>query len=218
MILRFRTTYTDEMPPIENGLDRLARWVRPLADRRVLVISGVVAVALMAVMFASSGRGSLAAVADRCGQPAPDVRFTTSPAGLQQFMEGCGEAGRAAYRDLQLLDLVYPAASGLFLASLLACLLPWAVRRDSGRIAALAALPLLGAVLDYTENVGAWMLLASHPDPVAPVARLMGIASATKQLAMWGSMFLVATALVMAAVTRAHGWYRGDDHRVDSVG
>jgi hypothetical protein len=191
---------------------------RLLANRRLLLISGAVALALMALMFASSGRGSLAAVADRCGQPAPDVRFTTSPEELHQFLDGCGEAGRAAYRDLQLIDLVYPAAFGLFLAAALSFLLPRAFPRWSGRVPALAVLPLVGAALDYTENVGAWVLLARYPDPVLPVARLLGIASAAKQLVMWVSVLLVVVSLVGTIVLRLRRRVmRRESRRVEPV-
>lgn len=186
-----------------NTLDHLATRMARLARRRTLLISGVVTVPLAIVLFASSGTSSLAAVADRCGAPAPDVRFTTSPEGIQSFLAGCGAAGRSAYRDLQLLDLLYPAAFGLFLATAMALLVPLAWRGGSPRWRAVAAIPLLGAAFDYVENAAAWTLLVRYPEPATWVARILGTASAAKQTTMWASALLVLAGLGGAAVERA---------------
>jgi hypothetical protein len=181
----------------------LATHMQRLARRRVLLVSGALCVGLAGVMFASSGTGSLAAVADRCGQPAPDVRFTTSPEGVHQFLDACGEAGRAAYRDLQVLDLLYPAAVGVFLASALALVLTKAARRARRpALPALAALPLLASACDYVENTAAWILLLRHPDQQTGVATILGTASALKQVLTWASIVLLAGGLVGALVIR----------------
>ena len=179
------------------ALDHLTRR---LASRRLLLVSGAVAVALATVLFATSGPASLAAVADRCGQPAPDVRFTTSAEGVATFLAGCGHAGRAAYRDLQLLDLVYPAAIGTFLAAALALLLPRVLPAASDRVRLVVLVPLLGALADYTENLAAWALLARYPEPATWAAHLLGIASAAKQTLNWASFTLVALALAAALI------------------
>ena len=78
----------------------------------------------------------------------PDVRFYTPGDEVTQFLTGCGEAGRDAYRDLQVADLFYPAVSGLFLASALALVLS-RLSRPGSAVIALAALPFLGSAFDY---------------------------------------------------------------------
>lgn len=177
---------------------------RRLADRRVLVVAGILATGLALVLFATAGRGSLAAVAGACGTPAPDTRFTTSATDVEAFLAACGEGGRAAYRDLQLVDLVYPATLGVFLASALGLLVP---RVRPGRplprgARLLPLLPLVAAAADYTENLCAWWLLSAWPQvPVVP-AHLLGIASATKQITSWASGLLVVGLLVAVAVRR----------------
>ena len=183
-----------------HALDRLSAAMTHLARRRVLLISGAVTVALAVVLFASSGASSLAAVADRCGQPAPDVRFTTSPEAVESFLAGCGDAGRSAYRDLQVVDLVYPAAFGLVLAAALALLVPRALPAASPRWRALAVVPLVGAAFDYLENLAAWTLLVRYPEPAVWAARVLGTASAAKQVTMWASAALVLVGLVGALV------------------
>jgi hypothetical protein len=179
-----------------SSIDHLSTTMRRFGDRRVLVASGALCFVLAAVMFGTSGTGSLAQVAERCGQAAPDVRFTSSPEQVQGFLTACGAAGREAYRDLQLLDLVYPAAVGTFLAAALASVLSRAARRT--RVVALAALPLLASGFDYLENLAAWVLLARYPDPLPWVARLLGLASAGKQSLMWASITILAVGIVVA--------------------
>lgn len=186
---------------------RVARAIGRLADRRVLVVSGILATGLGLVLFATAGRGSLAAVADACGAPAPDTRFTTSAPDLEAFLAACGEEGRAAYRDLQLVDLAYPAALGVFLASAIGLLLPQ-VRpgRPLPRGARLLPLlPVLAAAADYTENVCAWWLLAAWPQVATVPAHLLGIASATKEVASWASGLLVVGLLAAVAARRVRG-------------
>src|SRR5688572_7020209 len=64
-----------------------------------------------------------------CGQPALDVRAYWTAADATSLLQACGAPGRQAYVDLQLLDLLYPAASGAMLLVVTALLL----RRYGGR-------------------------------------------------------------------------------------
>ncbi len=189
---------------MSNPTTHTAGLLRSLANWKVLIVSGVVAAGLAVVLFASSGPGSIAAVDAACGDTPPDVAFYTAPADIDSFLVGCGVDGRAAYRDLQIVDLFYPAASGVFMASALAL----ALRRRTvfGRPAAmLAALPLIGAGFDYVENVAAWVLLATFPSEGAVAASLMGMASAAKQALNWTAGVILIGALVVAVVR----WLRG---------
>ncbi|MEZ5143597.1 MAG: hypothetical protein R2726_13925 [Acidimicrobiales bacterium] len=185
-----------------TAIDRLSDRLHALASRRLLLASGAVTVVLATTMFATSGRFSLAAIETACTAPAPDVRFTTSADDLASFLAACGDVGRAAYRDLQLLDLAYPAALGLFLGASLALLLPRTVAADHARARLLIAVPLLAAVFDYLENAAAWVLLTRFPDEPSTVLHLLGVASAAKQLASWASALLVLACLAGALVQR----------------
>ena len=101
----------------------LSHAMRKLATWWVLAVTAGVFVVFAVAFFATSLPFSIAHVTSLCGAPPPDVRFYTPADGVTQFLTGCGEAGRAAYRDLQVADLFYPAVSGLFLASALAVVL-----------------------------------------------------------------------------------------------
>ena len=101
----------------------LSHAMRKLATWWVLAVTAGVFVVFAVAFFATSLPFSIAHVTSLCGAPPPDVRFYTPADGVTQFLTGCGEAGRDAYRDLQVADLFYPAVSGLFLASALAVVL-----------------------------------------------------------------------------------------------
>lgn len=184
-------------------LAAVARTMGRLAPWRVWVAVTVVFAGSASVFFSSGAPFSLATVEALCGAPALDVRFWSSAAEVGSFLTACGQAGRVAYRNMQVADLFYPAVMGLFMASSLAAVLSrLAPRRPA--ILALAALPLVGTVLDYTENLFAWVGLVAYPEEPATNA-LLGIASAAKSTTFWiaGTVLLgAAIALAVAGVRR----------------
>ncbi len=178
--------------------ERLNSISRRLARRPLFVASGALWLGLAAVLFAWPGRFSLAAVAEACGVPAPDVAFAPSVAETTAFVEGCGESGLVAYRDLQIVDLLYPAAGALFLMVVLAFLL----QRIMPRAAWLALLPLAAALGDYLENAAAWVLITVGPGEALWAASVLQAGSAVKVVLSWGSWLLV-TGLLVALAARA---------------
>lgn len=155
----------------------------------VLVLFGLAA----AAMFLWPGL--VTRVADQCGQPALDVRGYWNAADAAAVLEGCGEPGRRAYVHLQLLDLVYPAASGAALVLVTALLL----RRYGGRgwFLLIPALVMVG--FDYAENVAVWTLLLSWPEVDPVVAAVGGVVTAVKRVAGFVA-FSIPIALGLAAL------------------
>ena len=178
---------------LSHAMRKLATWWVPALTAGVFVVFAV-------AFFATSLPFSIANVTSLCGAAPPDVRFYTPGDEVTQFLTGCGEAGRAAYRDLQVADLFYPAVSGLFLASALALVLS-RLSRPGSAVIALAALPLLGSAFDYLENVAAWIALTAFPGPAETTAGLLGVASIAKQAISWASWLLLLLA-VGCLVTR----------------
>jgi hypothetical protein len=170
--------------------------VRKIADRRLLAVSGALWLSLAFVLFAWHGRFSIAAVADACGLEPPDVRFAPAAADTQAFLAACGDDGLTAYRDLQLVDLIYPAATALFLAVVLALLL----RSVAPRVAWLAFLPVAAAVGDYLENAAAWVLLGVGGPDATGAAVVLQVGSAVKVAMSWASWLLVTVLLIAFAV------------------
>ena len=174
-------------------LSRSAGWAAGLF--------GTLWVALAGLLFLSPGRFSLAAVADACGMAAPDVVFAPSAERTLSFIAACGQSGLASYRDLQLVDLLYPAIGALFAAALLV----WLSGRFAPPLWALAAVPLAAGLADYAENVCAWTLLVA-PDPGGTsAASALQFASGIKHVLSWVTWMLVLVLLVVAAV----GAWRG---------
>jgi hypothetical protein len=175
--------------------DRLSSKVARLADRRLLVVSGTAWLGLAALLFVWRGRFSLAAVANACGREAPDVRFAPAAAQTESFIAGCGAEGLAAYRDLQVVDLFYPAAGAAFLVVVLAYLLG----RVAPRAGWLALVPLAAALGDYMENASAWVLIVGASGS-SWAASVLQLGSALKVVATWVSWLMVTGLLIGLAV------------------
>ena len=190
---------------LSHAMQKMATWW-------VLAVTGGVFVLFAAAFFATSLPFSIAHVTSLCGVAPPDVRFYTPSDGVTQFLAGCGDAGRDAYRDLLVADLFYPAVSGLFLASALAVVLSRSSRPGSPVIA-LAALPLLGSAFDYLENVAGWTALAAFPGPAETAAGLLGVASIAKQVVSWASwlLLLLAIGCLVVRVCRHRHQAKGRD-------
>jgi len=184
----------------------LSHAMRKLASWWVLAVTGGVFVVFAIAFFATALPFSIVHVTSLCGAAPPDVRFYTPPDGVTRFLTGCGEAGRDAYRNLQVADLFYPAVSALFLASALAVVLS-RLSRPGSPLIAMAALPLLGSAFDYLENVAAWTALMAFPGPAETGASLLGGASIAKQAVSWSSWLLLLLAvgcLVIRVLRRRH--------------
>lgn len=165
-----------------------------LASWPMVTITGAVLAVFGYVFFATSAPFAIPAVEEACGASPLDMRPYSSADDVASFLEGCGETGRQAYRNLQLADVFYPAVSGLFLASALALTLTHLFPRHP-RARRLSAVALLGAGLDYAENFFAWRALAAYPDVTASNG-LLGIASAAKTAVFW-----VAGIILIAGLT-----------------
>ena len=153
-----------------------------------------------AVFFGSGAGFAIPQVQQVCGQAPPDMRFTSTAAAVHDFLDGCGPAGREAYRALQIADLFYPLVFAVFLASSLALALRLAVPSRPSLVT-LAAVPFLPSAFDYSENACAWLALAAWPHP-GVADGLLGLFSATKTATSWAAVTLVLLALGALAVTR----------------
>ena len=124
-----------------------------------------------------------------------------SPRTLEAFLAGCGAPGLQAYHDLQVIDLLYPAAAAAFLTVALAFLL----RDASPRLAWLAVLPAVAALGDYAENAAAWVLISTEPSTLPwAAAATMQAGSAAKFILSWASWLALATLLIGRIPTLYH--------------
>ncbi len=180
-----------------------ARRVKTSVTLVVLAMAwGVMA----SILFLSSGKSSLAAVEAACGSPAPDVRPAASVESVRTFIDHCGTAGIAAYRDLQLIDLLYPITMAS-LQALALMTLALDLRRRGRRIplVTLAGLPFVAAAGDYTENVGAWALIVRGVNQTTWAEQMMVVGSAVKVVAScatWCALIVVLAGWVFDAWRR----------------
>lgn len=131
-------------------------------------------------------------VAQDCSLP-PDQLIAWTPKDARDFTTACNSS---AYLQLRLLDMLFPLFSA---ASVTSWILIAARKLRLGRKLALvlAAVPVLGMVFDYVENLVLWLLYFIH-DIADPVLQVGGFASALKSpLVMLG----LAIMCLLGAVT-----------------
>ena len=172
--------------------------VRSLGSWRFWIPSAAVFFVFAAIFFQSSAPFSISEVESACGQAPPDVQNFTTGDDVSGFLDACGADGRAAYRNMQIADLFYPAVYGLFVASSLALSLA-RTSLSSRWVSRAVALPFVGAGFDYLENIFAWIALASYPGDASTNA-LLGLAGAAKAATYWISgLVLIGTLVVLVA-------------------
>lgn len=188
--------------PREPVVSALARAMARLASWRVWIVSAFLFGPFAGVFFGSSAPFAIPTVEAACGQAPPDVRFSSSAADVNGFLDSCGVVGREAYRSLQVADLFYPMVFAVFMASSLALAIS-RLAPGRRRLLALAAVPLVASAFDYVENACAWLALAAFPDAAA-TSSVLGLASAGKSLTSWaaGILFLGALAALAVATFR----------------
>jgi hypothetical protein len=90
-------------------------------------------------------------------------------------------AAKSLLNWFQLVDLVFPFAYGLFLSSIITCLLVNIDSKDTKAIW-LNLLPFAAAAFDLLENAGIFAMARIHPAPYPVVALLASAANAIKFL------------------------------------
>ena len=131
--------------------------------------------------------------------------FDMSPTGYSyqqaiDLLSRLGEEGRNFYLSTQLvLDLFYPLLFGLCYFSLLQWLIK--VIKLKGRAwSVLSFVPFLVFALDYTENVGIWLMLSHYPDlseGLVTISSAFTVAKSTSTMVYFTVLLVV---LILAGV------------------
>lgn len=198
MTLQHSSLHPAEQADDKAQSSRSELLMRSLGSWQFWISSAAVFLVFAAIFFQSSAPFSISEVESTCGQAPPDVQYFTSGDDVSGFLDACGAEGRAAYRNMQIADLFYPAVYGLFFASSLA--LSLAKTSLSRRwVSRAVALPFVGAGFDYVENIFAWIALASYPGDASTNA-LLGLAGTAKAATYWISgLVLIGTLVVLVA-------------------
>lgn len=174
--------------------NRLTRAVRWSAGRPLPLLVLVFVVLLWLISF-SSFAFSEASIARAYGTGTLDLQLGADAAQARDTLLRLGASGRQAYDGFQLVDLFFPASYALALSGLI-----WRTWQGERRAWVIwpAALPVLGAALDYLENALVRVALTTFPDVSDPVLTTSTTVTTVKLSLSYASQALVAIGLLVA--------------------
>ena len=136
----------------------------------------------------------------------PDLSLVYTPEDLYQMAEGYGGEGRAEYIKMRVtFDRGWPLVYMVFLTAAIS----WLYRRtfNPGSAWQLANLaPVLGALFDYLENIGASIVMARYPETTPVIDLATPLMTLIKWLFVGGSFVLLVIGLILMFIilTRAN--------------
>jgi len=124
-----------------------------------------------------------------------DLLLVYGPQKVNDIFTALGEAGRQAYRTIELsLDLLFPLSYTLWLASWMH--LAYGGRRSYAWLRWVAFAPI---VCDLAENAGIVSMLAAYPEPSALLVRFASVCTSLK----WCAFAFVVVALLGGSIAAA---------------
>ena len=139
---------------------------------------------------------------------APEMMlFDMSPTGYTydyavSLLSQLGTEGRGLYLSLQLpLDLVYPLSFGMSHALIICWLLV-----KAGATSPLASyaclLPVVGCLLDYSENIAIFTMLTNYPSITESIVQLSSILTISKSVFVTITYLLICGLFVLTAARK----------------
>lgn len=127
----------------------------------------------------------------------PDTRGFYSAEDLYEIAEAYGETGRRLYvRSRFTFDVAWPLVYALFLTTAISWAYAHTFSPDSQwQLANLA--PLLGAGLDYLENVALSLVMVRYPDRTPVLDTLAPVVTLMKWLLVGGSFLLLSIGIAV---------------------
>jgi hypothetical protein len=164
-----------------------------------VALSALVVFVLFAALVLPGQADTAGAEAGDAGSP--DLSLWYAPADLYRMAEAYGEQGRRAYiRARFTFDVVWPMVYTVFLGTAITWL--YARATDPGSLWRRANLaPLLGALLDYLENLSTSLVMARYPDRT-PVVDVLAALFTTAKWVLVGGSFLLLLIGIGAAIWR----------------
>jgi len=168
-------------------LTRFSTWMIEKSTGKITIVALVVFILFTALVLPSQ-----AAKAEENTNTAesPDTSFFYTAQDLYRMAEEYGEEGRAAYiRARFTFDVLWPLVYTIFLLTALSWL-GWRLFGDS-RWAYLNLVPLLGALFDILENVGASVVFARFPETTTLLDVLTPVFTLLKWIFIGGSFVIL---------------------------
>jgi len=126
-----------------------------------LILLGALAIAFLALFWLTPfGIPTLKRLGG--GQASPDLRLGYTAEDTYRLLDLYGERGRAHWRRMLLVDMIFPAVYGTWLALLGLAWVRWAAAGSWWATLAVA-LPVIAAAADYAENVLLLRVIAGVP-------------------------------------------------------
>jgi len=136
------------------------------------------------------------------GEMPPDLRFGYRPDEAYSLIERYGPRGRAHWRRMLLLDMVFPT---LYAALFALLLLRWADWMDAGPgWRAAAAIPLLAGASDYAENVLLLKVLRALPRRIPTALVAASLFTRAKFIFSWLTLVIPLAFWGWTIVSRFH--------------
>ena len=136
------------------------------------------------------------------GEMPPDLRFGYRPHEAYRLIERYGPRGRAHWRRLLLLDMVFPAVYAALFALLLLRWADWVHAAPAWRLA--AAAPLLAGASDYVENVLLLKALRALPRRMASTLAAASFFTRAKFIFSWLTPVIPLAFCGWTVVSRFH--------------
>jgi hypothetical protein len=167
---------------------RLSDWLHRQSTGWVTLAALVVFLLFTALVLPNQ---AAQADAETGGAGSPDTSLVYTPAALYRLAEAYGPAGRRAYiRARFTFDVIWPLVYTAFLGAAIS----WLYRRafPAGSVwQRLNLAPVLGALLDYLENVATSLVMARYPLRTPVVAELAPVFTLLKWICVGGSFALL---------------------------
>lgn len=176
-----------------NKLQRMAAWV---GGRRLVVLVPLFVVLLWLISF-SPFWFSEASMQEAYGTGTLDLQFGSDATRAMTTLDALGTEGRRAYDAFQVVDILFPASYAVALAGLI-----W-TGWDGARhrwVLTVTAVPVVGAVLDYAENLLVRVALSSYPDVPGGLLRMSTTVTTVKLSVSYLSEALAGVAVVLLLV------------------
>jgi len=172
---------------------RLSNWLLEICTGRIVILFLVIFLVFTALVLPSQAAVALE-VSGQAGTP--DLSFYYSGADLYAMAEAYGEEGRSEYiRARFTFDLIWPLVYTFFMAATIS----WLSKNIfdvSSRWHFANLVPLVGADLDYLENIFTSIVMARFPDLTPYLASLAGLVTALKWIFVGGATILIVVLLL----------------------
>jgi hypothetical protein len=180
-------------------LSRIRAFLNRQATGRNIFIYLVIFIFFNAVVLSWAG-GRIEAISSGVGPI--DLLFSYTPDQAYEMVEAYGEEGRSFYAAIELTaDVIYPLVIFLLFGSLLAYFTSRAFPADSP-VQKFVALPVLGLVTDYLENIGIVSALLTYPSRLDTLVQFANVFTMLKWLSAGLTILLIVVGLIALLVKR----------------